>query len=136
MPDEQRILTFDPTVLLDAEAEVLARTGRAEVADLGGAASPVVRAGFLRHVLLCLPAPHDPWPVRLPGVRIRGARIEGMLDLADAPGHPKRVSLRSLSRPAKSAHRWTLPTRVSPAYLCVTAAFAKYGHAVFGSRLI
>ena len=96
MPDEQRILTFDPTVLLDAEAEVLARTGRAEVADLGGAASPVVRAGFLRHVLLCLPAPHDPWPVRLPGVRIRGARIEGMLDLADCAG-PSEAGLPALT---------------------------------------
>ncbi|MES1197508.1 MAG: hypothetical protein ABUL55_02675, partial [Pseudomonadota bacterium] len=59
-----------------------------EVADfspMAGAdgAKPVVRAAFLRKLLLQL----DPnWPVRLPGVRIRGARIEGALDLSDCAG--------------------------------------------------
>ncbi|HRO02767.1 MAG TPA: hypothetical protein PLS69_04105, partial [Terricaulis sp.] len=46
-------------------------------------AKPVVRAGFLRKLLLRL----DPsWPVQAPGVRIKGARIEGALDLSDCAG--------------------------------------------------
>ena len=92
MPDEQRVLTFDPAVLLDAEAEVIARVARGEVATFAGTPPPVLRAAFLRHLLLGLPAGSpgalagEPWPVRLPGVRIRGARIEDALDLADCAG--------------------------------------------------
>ena len=65
MPDEQRSLAFDPTVLLDAEAEVIARTACGQVAVFAGAPMPVIRAGFLRHLLLGLPAPCEPWPIRL-----------------------------------------------------------------------
>lgn len=87
MPDELRALSFDPTMLRDAEAEVITRTARGEIAAFPEAAfpttgRPVVRAAFLRHLLLGLEA----WPIRLPGVRIRGARIEGTLDLADCAG--------------------------------------------------
>jgi hypothetical protein len=92
MPDEQRVLTFDPAVLLDAEAEVIARVARGEVATFAGTPPTVLRADFLRHLLLGLPAGSpgalagEPWPVRLPGIRIRGARIEDALDLADCAG--------------------------------------------------
>ena len=86
MPDELRVLTFDPTALLDAEAEVIACTARGEIAIFSGAPMPVLRAAFLRHLLLGLPAPREPWPVRLPGVRIRGACIDALLDLADCAG--------------------------------------------------
>lgn len=84
MPDEQRIAAFDSAHLLDAEAEVVARTALGEVAMLSPEAS--LRAAFLRHLLLGLPAPVEPWALRLPGVRIRGARIEGALDLAGCAG--------------------------------------------------
>ena len=96
MPDEQRSLAFDPTVLLDAEAEVIARTACGQVAVFAGAPMPVIRAGFLRHLLLGLPAPCEPWPIRLPGVRVRGACIDGLLDLADCAG-PGGVGLPSLT---------------------------------------
>jgi nitrogen fixation protein len=86
MPDEQRIVSFDPTSLLDAEVEVVARAQRGEIAIFNDAPMPIVRSAFLRHLLLGLPAPKEPWPVRLPGVRIRGAGIEGSLDLADCAG--------------------------------------------------
>jgi hypothetical protein len=86
MPDEQRVLMFDPTILNDAETEVIARTAQGEVAVFPEAAPPVIRAAFLRHLLLCLPVPDEAWAIRLPGVRIRGARIEGLLDLADCAG--------------------------------------------------
>jgi len=86
MPDELRRSEFDPAVLLDAEAEVIARTAKGEVAVFPEAERPVLRAAFLRHLLLKLSP--DEWPVRLPGVRIHGARIEGTLDLADSVGLP------------------------------------------------
>ena len=86
MPDELRVLTFDPTALLDAEAEVIACTARGGIAVFAGAPMPVLRAAFLRHLLLGLPAPREPWPVRLPGVHIRGACIDALLDLADCAG--------------------------------------------------
>ena len=86
MPDELRIVSFDPTSLLDAEVEVVVRTARGEVATFNDAPMPIVRSAFLRHLLLGLPAPKEPWPIRLPGVRIRGAGIEGSLDLADCAG--------------------------------------------------
>ena len=84
MPDEQRTASFDPAHLLDAEAEVVARTALGEVAVLAEGA--VVRAAFLRYLLLGLPAPVEPWSMRLPGVRIRGVHIEGPLDLAGSAG--------------------------------------------------
>ncbi len=96
MPDEQRLPVFDPSILRDAEAEVIARTARGETAIFSDAERPVLRAAFLRHLLLGLPAPVDAWPIRLPGVRIRGARIEETLDLADCAG-PGGMGLPALA---------------------------------------
>ncbi|MES1198694.1 MAG: hypothetical protein ABUS48_01795 [Pseudomonadota bacterium] len=79
-------MAFDAADLSPHEQYVIDRTREGEVADftpMAGAGRPVVRAGFLRKLLLQL----DPdWPVRLPGVRIKGARIEGVLDLSDCAG--------------------------------------------------
>jgi hypothetical protein len=85
MPDEQRVPGFDPAILRDAEAEVVNRTARGEIAVFADPEPPAIRASFLRHLLLGLPS-DEPWPIRLPGLRIRGARIEGALDLADCAG--------------------------------------------------
>jgi len=99
------VAAFDPTDLLPAEREVVACTGRGEWAELSGrpAEELVVRATFLRHLLLGLPAEPAwdgsglrPWPIRLPGVRVRGARIEGVLDLADCAG-PAGAGLPALA---------------------------------------
>jgi nitrogen fixation protein len=84
MPDELRRPEFDPAILLDAEAEVVCRTTRGEIASFATTERPIIRAAFLRHLLLRL-APDD-WPIRPPGVRIRGARIEDELDLSDSVG--------------------------------------------------
>lgn len=87
--------TFDPAELLPAEREAVGCTARGEWAVLFGrpAEDLVVRAAFLRHLLLGLPTVPAwdgsglrPWMVQLPGVRICGARIEGALDLADCAG--------------------------------------------------
>jgi hypothetical protein len=86
MRDEQSATRFDPAVLLDAEAEVVARTGKGEIADFSAPRRPIIRAAFLRHLLLGLDAVPAPWPICLPGVRIGGACIEGVLDLADCAG--------------------------------------------------
>lgn len=95
MPDELRRSGFDPAILTDAEAEVVARTARGEVADFGESERPVLRADFLRHLLLGLPAPVDAWPIRLPGVRIKGACVEGLLDLGNCAG-PSGAGLPAL----------------------------------------
>src|SRR5690606_29696797 len=77
---------------------VMERTRSGEVADftpMAGpdGAKPAVRAGFLRKLLL----EFDPgWAVRRPGVRIKGARIEGALDLSDCSG-PGDAGLPALS---------------------------------------
>lgn len=81
-------MAFDANDLSPHEHHVVERTREGEVADftaLAGpdGAKPVVRAGFLRKLLLRLDAA---WPVQAPGVRIRGARIEGDLDLSDCAG--------------------------------------------------
>lgn len=82
------MMAFDAHDLTPHEQFVVARTEAGEIADfttMGGedAAKPVIRAGFLRKLILQL----DPsWPVRATGMRIRGARIEGALDLADCGG--------------------------------------------------
>lgn len=81
-------MAFDANDLSPHEHFVMERTRNGEVADFtamtgsdGG--KPAIRAGFLRKLLL----EFDPaWTVRAPGVRIRGARIEGALDLADCSG--------------------------------------------------
>ena len=77
-------------------------SSRGEVATFAGMPPPVLRAAFLRHLLLGLPAGSpgapaaEPWPVRLSGVRIHGARIEDTLDLADCAG-PSGAGLPGLA---------------------------------------
>jgi|CXWL01.1.fsa_nt_gi hypothetical protein len=81
-------MAFDANDLSPHEQFVVDRTREGEVADFTpmagpGGAKPAVRAGFLRKLLLGL----DPaWPVRTPGVRIKGVRLEGALDLTDCTG--------------------------------------------------
>ncbi len=86
MPDELRRPGFDPSILHDAEAEILAHVARGEIAAFHDTQRPSIRAAFLRHLLLQL-SPGD-WPIRSPGVRIRGVRIEELLDLSDSVGLP------------------------------------------------
>lgn len=81
-------MAFDTNDLSPHEHFVVERTRAGEMADLTpmagpGGVKPAVRAGFLRKLLLQL----DPsWPVRTPGVRLQGARLEGSLDLTDCTG--------------------------------------------------
>jgi hypothetical protein len=79
-------MAFDANDLSPHEHFVLERVRAGDVADFTQASpgeKAPVRAGFLRKLLLGL----DPgWAVPAPGVRIRGARIEGALDLADCAG--------------------------------------------------
>jgi len=83
-------MAFDANDLSPHEHFVVERTREGEIADFSSVpgpdgAKPVVRAGFLRKLLLRL----DPsWPVQAPGVRIKGARIEGALDLSDCASLP------------------------------------------------
>jgi hypothetical protein len=81
-------MAFDANDLSPHEHFVVERTRAGEVADFTpmagpGGAKPPVRAGFLRKLMLGL---DESWPVRTPGVRIKGARIEGALDLTDCSG--------------------------------------------------
>lgn len=79
-------MAFDANDLSPHEHLVVERTRLGEVADFSAAgldAKPAIRAGFLRKMLLGL-APD--WPVRGPGVRIKGALVEGALDLTDCSG--------------------------------------------------
>lgn len=81
-------MAFDANDLSPHEHFVVDRTNAGEIADFSamggpGGAKPAVRAGFLRKLLLRL----DPsWTIRTPGIRIKGARIEGSLDLTDCSG--------------------------------------------------
>ncbi len=81
-------MAFDANDLSPHEHFVMERARAGEVADFTPMAGsdgekPGVRAGFLRKLMLGV----DPaWVVRAPGVRIRGARIEGALDLTDCSG--------------------------------------------------
>lgn len=81
-------MAFDANDLSPHEQFVVDRTRDGEIADFSpmagpAGAKPQIRAGFLRKLLLGL----DPaWPVRTPGVRIKGVRIEGALDLTDCTG--------------------------------------------------
>ena len=83
-------MAFDANDLSPHEHFVAERTRSGEIADftpLGAAdgGKPSIRAGFLRRLLLSL----DPsWLVRSSGVRLRGVRIEGALDLTDCSGLP------------------------------------------------
>ncbi|ANP45088.1 hypothetical protein [Candidatus Viadribacter manganicus] len=81
-------MAFDANDLSPHEHFVVDRTSAGEIADFSamggpGGAKPAVRAGFLRKLLLRLDAS---WAIRTPGVRIKGARIEGVLDLTDCSG--------------------------------------------------
>ncbi|MGQ0532813.1 MAG: hypothetical protein ACT4OF_09020 [Caulobacteraceae bacterium] len=81
-------MAFDANDLSPHEHFVVERTNAGEIADFTamagpGGAKPSVRAGFLRKLMLGI----DPsWTIRTPGVRLRGARIEGALDLTDCSG--------------------------------------------------
>ena len=81
-------MAFDANDLSPHEHFIVERTRLGEIADFTpmagpGGTKPGVRAGFLRKLMLEL----DPsWTVRTPGVRLRGARIEGALDLTDCSG--------------------------------------------------
>jgi len=81
-------MAFDANDLSPHEHFVVERTNAGEIADFTamagpGGAKPSVRAGFLRKLLLGI----DPsWTIRTPGVRLKGARIEGVLDLTDCSG--------------------------------------------------
>jgi hypothetical protein len=81
-------MAFDADDLTPFETHVMTRTRDGEIADFApmtqpDGAKPTLRAGFLRRLLLGL---NPDWPVLMPGVRIRGARIEGVLDLSDCAG--------------------------------------------------
>lgn len=81
-------MAFDANDLSPHEHFVVERTRAGEVADFTpmagpGGAKPAVRAGFIRKLMLGL---DETWAVRTPGVRIKGARIEGALDLTDCSG--------------------------------------------------
>ncbi|MGA9868771.1 MAG: hypothetical protein WBQ75_20275 [Acetobacteraceae bacterium] len=82
-----------PRVLLPGEQETVAATEHGDWAELSGKSDEErrVHAAFLRELLLGLPVVPEgdgarPCLVRLPGVRVRGARIEDELDLADYAG--------------------------------------------------
>ncbi|MGD9966508.1 MAG: hypothetical protein AB7T59_08315 [Hyphomonadaceae bacterium] len=81
-------MAFDANDLSPHEHFVVERTNAGEIADFStmagpGGAKPIVRAGFLRKLLLGL---DRSWTIRTPGVRIKAARIEGVLDLTDCSG--------------------------------------------------
>ncbi|MBL8536157.1 MAG: hypothetical protein JNM59_02000 [Hyphomonadaceae bacterium] len=80
-------MAFDANDLTPHEHFVVERTRLGEVADFtamaGAGPKPPVRAGFIRKLMLEL----DPtWTVQAPGVRLRGARVEGELDLSGCSG--------------------------------------------------
>ncbi len=91
-------MAFDANDLTPHEHFVVERTRAGDVADFSpmagpGGAKPAIRAGFLRKLLLQL----DPnWTVAAPGVRVKGARVDGALDLAECAG-PGGVRLPPLS---------------------------------------
>ena len=81
-------MAFDANDLSPHEHYVVDRIRNGETADFTpmhgpDGAKPSVRAGFLRKLMLQI----DPdWLVRTPGVRLKGVRIEGALDLTDCSG--------------------------------------------------
>lgn len=82
------MMAFDANDLTPHEHFVVERTRAGEIADftpMAGpeGAKPPVRAGFLRKLILGV---DETWTVRTPGVRLKGARIEGALDLTDCTG--------------------------------------------------
>lgn len=81
---------FKPKTITEDERLVVRCAGLGDWAEFAdtGAGRPVVRAAFLRRLMLGLKASGERWKVAPPGVRVRGARIEGALDLADCVGLP------------------------------------------------
>lgn len=81
-------MAFDANDLSPHEHFVIERTRAGEITDftpIAAGEKPPLRAGFLRKLMLGL----DPsWTVQSPGVRIRGAAIEGVIDLADCARMP------------------------------------------------
>jgi len=82
-------MAFDANDLSPHEHFVVERARLGEIADFSpmiGAdeVRPSVRAGVLRRVLLQV---ESEWRLRAPGLRIKGARIAGVLDLTDCSGH-------------------------------------------------
>ena len=81
-------MAFDANDLSPHEHFVVERTIAGETADFTpmagpGGVKPIIRAGFLRKLMLGV----DPtWTIRTPGVRLKGARVEGVLDLTDCSG--------------------------------------------------
>jgi hypothetical protein len=81
-------MAFDANDLSPHEHFVVERARLGELADFSpmsgpGGAKPAVRAGFLRKLLLEL---EPEWRLTSAGVRIKGARIDGALDLTDCSG--------------------------------------------------
>lgn len=81
-------MAFDANDLSPIESHVIERTRDGEIADFTpmvgpDGVKPLIRSGFLRRLLIGLT---PDWSVRMPGVRVRGARIEGVLDLSDCAG--------------------------------------------------
>jgi hypothetical protein len=74
----------------DAERLILTRSIAGEWADFVPLGDHVLRADFLRHLLLGLPPPKrsddTPWPNGPVPIRVRNARIEGEFDLIDGSG--------------------------------------------------
>jgi hypothetical protein len=81
-------MAFDANDLTPHEHFVVERTRLGEIADfsaLVGDARASVRAGFLRKLLMGV---DEAWLVKAPGVRVRGARIDGALDLTECSALP------------------------------------------------
>ncbi len=71
------------------EQFVLDQTAKGQIADFTARASydenakPSLRADFIRTLLLGL---EKEWRVAMPGIRVKGARLDGRLDLSDCAG--------------------------------------------------
>ena len=112
-----------PTDLTDAERQVVEHAARGEICELGtGEPSEgaqwsedrVVRASVI-YALCC--AADGSSVVHAKGVRIRGARIEGMLDFEDAVLQPPLHLLRCFIGEPMSFERARLPV------LCLTGSY-------------
>ena len=82
---------FDPNALNAAEAQIVEATRQGEWARLSpdeAGQKPIVRAAFLRHLMLRLPVTEvdAPWFISPTGVRVSGAHIPEDLNLSDACG--------------------------------------------------
>jgi|GEM_PF-2965633 len=82
---------FDPNALNAAEAQIVEATRQGEWARLSpdeAGQKPIVRAAFLRHLMLRLPLTKTdvPWFISPTGVRVSGAHMPEDLNLSDACG--------------------------------------------------